>query len=79
MAIAMASMVIGFSQASLAAYSGTVALFGTLLYILSFGLGVGPVPALIVPEIAPADIRGAQLRQGSVSMMRLQGRRCRWR
>jgi len=58
MGIAMAAMVIGFSQASLAAYSGTVALFGTLLYILSFGLGVGPVPGLLVPELAPADIRG---------------------
>ena len=58
MGVAMAAMAMGFSQPSLAAYSGSVALFGTLLYILSFGLGVGPVPGLLVPEIAPAEIRG---------------------
>ena len=54
----MGAMALGFSQASLAAYSGVIALCGTLFYILSFGLGVGPVPGLLVPEIAPADIRG---------------------
>lgn len=54
----MAAMAIGFSQASLAASSGTVALLGTLVYILSFGLGAGPVTQLIVPELASDEIRG---------------------
>ena len=54
----MGAMALGFSQASLASYSGIIALCGTLFYILSFGLGVGPVPGLLVPEIAPAEIRG---------------------
>lgn len=31
---------------------------GTLAYILSFALGAGPVPGLLVPEITGARIRG---------------------
>jgi hypothetical protein len=31
---------------------------GTLLYILSFALGAGPVTGLIIPELNNAQIRG---------------------
>lgn len=32
---------------------------GTLAYIVSFALGAGPVPGLLVPEITPLRLRGA--------------------
>ncbi len=32
---------------------------GTLAYIVSFALGAGPVPGLLVPEITPTRLRGA--------------------
>ena len=31
---------------------------GTLAYIVSFALGAGPVPGLLVPEITPTRLRG---------------------
>ncbi len=58
MAITMAVMAAGFGLPALAAYSGTVALVGTLLYILSFAIGAGPVSGLIVPELNNASVRG---------------------
>ncbi|GMH43045.1 hypothetical protein BSKO_10967 [Bryopsis sp. KO-2023] len=61
MGIAMLSMAAGFSVEALSAFSGPIALIGTLVYIMSFGLGVGPVPALVIPEIAPAEIRGSAM------------------
>lgn len=39
------------------AYSAPIAVGGTLLYILAFALGAGPVTALIIPELNPAKIR----------------------
>lgn len=33
---------------------------GTLAYIVSFALGAGPVPGLLVPEITPTALRGAR-------------------
>lgn len=33
---------------------------GTLAYIVSFALGAGPVPGLLVPEITPTRLRGAR-------------------
>jgi hypothetical protein len=38
--------------------SGTIALGGTLAYILSFAIGAGPVSGLIVPEINKEAVRG---------------------
>eukprot|EP00210_Caulerpa_lentillifera_P006690 g6393.t1 len=61
MGISMAIMVLGFSMESLSGVSGTIALLGTLAYILFFGLGVGPVPGLLVPEIASAEVRGQMM------------------
>ena len=58
MAITMLVMAAGFGLPALAAYSGTIALVGTLLYILSFAVGAGPVSGLIVPEINNAVVRG---------------------
>lgn len=39
--------------------SGTIALVGTLAYVLMFAVGVGPVPGILVSEINAAAIRGA--------------------
>ena len=38
--------------------SGTIALVGTLAYVLCFAFGVGPVPGVLVSEINPGNIRG---------------------
>lgn len=39
--------------------SGSIALVGTLVYVLCFALGVGPVPGVLISEINPGSIRGA--------------------
>ncbi|KAL7090290.1 hypothetical protein ACP275_12G031700 [Erythranthe tilingii] len=46
-----------FNWTPLAPYSGTLAVLGTVLYVLSFSLGAGPVPALLLPEIFASRIR----------------------
>ena len=46
------------SWPALAGYKAALCVFGTMAYILSFGLGVGPVPSLLVSEIMPSRIRG---------------------
>jgi len=58
MVASMAAMSAGFALPQLAAHAGTVALGGTLLYILAFAIGAGPVTGLIVPEINAAAVRG---------------------
>jgi hypothetical protein len=58
MAVTMLVMAAGFGLPALAPYSGTIALAGTLLYILSFAIGAGPVSGLIVPEMNNAVVRG---------------------
>lgn len=58
MGVAMLAMVAGLSLSSLAHLRGSIALFGTLAYVLTFSLGAGPVPGLLVPEITPARLRG---------------------
>lgn len=57
-AFAMFVMAAGFGLPALAPYSAPIAITGTLFYILSFALGAGPVPGLIVPELNAAKIRG---------------------
>ena len=58
MACAMLAMAAGLGIPSLSGFAGPIALAGTLAYIVSFALGAGPVPGLLVPEIAPAALRG---------------------
>ena len=59
MAASMLAMAAGLGIPALAPFAGPVALAGTLAYIVSFALGAGPVPGLLVPEIAPAALRGS--------------------
>jgi sugar porter (SP) family MFS transporter len=58
MACAMLAMAAGLGIPALSPFAGPIALGGTLAYIVSFALGAGPVPGLLVPEIAPAVLRG---------------------
>ena len=62
MGAAMLLMAAGLGLPQLAELSGPIALFGTLAYILSFALGAGPVPGLLVPEITPTRLRGTSPR-----------------
>uniref|UniRef100_A0A1D1XRM9 Plastidic glucose transporter 4 n=1 Tax=Anthurium amnicola TaxID=1678845 RepID=A0A1D1XRM9_9ARAE len=57
MAASMLLLSLSFSWSVLTPYSGTLAVLGTVLYVLSFSLGAGPVPALLLPEIFASRIR----------------------
>ncbi|XP_077220247.1 plastidic GLC translocator [Tasmannia lanceolata] len=57
MAASMMLLSLSFTWKVLAPYSGTLAVVGTVLYVLSFSLGAGPVPALLLPEIFASRIR----------------------
>ncbi|KAI5591499.1 hypothetical protein BDE02_04G084600 [Populus trichocarpa] len=57
MAASMLLLSLSFSWKALAPYSGTLAVLGTVCYVLSFSLGAGPVPALLLPEIFASRIR----------------------
>ncbi|XP_058087129.1 plastidic glucose transporter 4 [Magnolia sinica] len=57
MALSMLLLSLSFTWSVLAPYSGTLAVLGTVLYVLSFSLGAGPVPALLLPEIFASKIR----------------------
>ncbi|XP_062004582.1 plastidic glucose transporter 4 [Rosa rugosa] len=57
MAASMLLLALSFTWSVLAPYSGTLAVAGTVLYVLSFSLGAGPVPALLLPEIFASRIR----------------------
>ncbi|ERN04021.1 plastidic glucose transporter 4 [Amborella trichopoda] len=57
MAASMMLLSLSFTWKVLAPYSGTLAVLGTVLYVLSFSLGTGPVPALLLPEIFASRIR----------------------
>lgn len=59
MGISMLAMAAGLGFKQLAGLSSTVAIVGTVAYVISFALGAGPVPGLLVPEITPARLRGA--------------------
>ena len=59
MCISMFAMVAGRSLPQLASSAGTIAFAGTVAYVLSFALGAGPVPGLLVPEINTEQMRGA--------------------
>ncbi|KAK2986791.1 hypothetical protein RJ640_011016 [Escallonia rubra] len=57
MAASMLLLSLSFTWTVLAPYSGPLAVLGTVLYVLSFSLGAGPVPALLLPEIFASRIR----------------------
>ncbi|KAG1330649.1 plastidic glucose transporter 4 [Cocos nucifera] len=57
MATSMLLLALSFTWKVLAPYSGILAVLGTILYVLSFSLGAGPVPALLLPEIFASRIR----------------------
>ncbi|XP_010916426.1 plastidic glucose transporter 4 isoform X1 [Elaeis guineensis] len=57
MAASMLLLSLSFSWKVLAPYSRILAVLGTVLYVLSFSLGAGPVPALLLPEIFASRIR----------------------
>ncbi|XLS83457.1 hypothetical protein HN51_033623 [Arachis hypogaea] len=57
MAVSMLLLSLSFTWSVLAPYSGTLAVLGTVAYVLSFSLGAGPVPALLLPEIFASRIR----------------------
>lgn len=57
MGASMLLLSLTFSWTALTPYSGTLAVLGTVLYVLSFSLGAGPVPALLLPEIFASRIR----------------------
>ena len=58
MAFSMFAMVAGRCLPQLASNAGTIAFAGTVAYVLSFALGAGPVPGLLVPEINSEKMRG---------------------
>jgi hypothetical protein len=58
MGICMIAMALGMILPALSSVAGSVALAGTLGYILCFAAGAGPVPGLLVPEITPSRVRG---------------------
>ena len=61
MCISMFAMVAGRSLPQLAGSAGTIAFAGTVAYVLSFALGAGPVPGLLVPEINTEQMRGEHM------------------
>mmetsp|Transcript_24521 Transcript_24521/g.33814 ORF Transcript_24521/g.33814 Transcript_24521/m.33814 type:complete len:554 (+) Transcript_24521:139-1800(+) len=66
MAVSMLLLAMAMSVPALAAIKGTLCVGGTMAYIMFFGIGVGPVPALLVGEIMSSRIRG---KGASASMM----------
>lgn len=57
MAASMLILALSLSWKPLEAYAGVLAVGGTVAYVLAFSLGVGPVPALLLPEIFASRIR----------------------
>ncbi|KAB2611879.1 plastidic glucose transporter 4-like [Pyrus ussuriensis x Pyrus communis] len=57
MAASMLLLSLSFTWKALAPYSAPLSVAGTVLYVLSFSLGAGPVPALLLPEIFASRIR----------------------
>ncbi|KAG6558001.1 hypothetical protein Mapa_000180 [Marchantia paleacea] len=57
MAASMIVLSLSLSWPALQAYAGTLAVAGTVSYVLAFSLGAGPVPGLVLPEIFSSRIR----------------------
>ena len=58
MGLSMLAMATGLYLKQLAGLSSTIAIVGTVAYMVFFALGAGPVPGLLVPEVTPARLRG---------------------
>lgn len=57
MAVAMALQVVAGSEHSSDSGALYLSVGGTLMFVLMFALGAGPVPGLLLPEIFPSRIR----------------------
>ncbi|XP_015898271.1 probable plastidic glucose transporter 2 isoform X1 [Ziziphus jujuba] len=57
MAISMAIQVAAASSYASGTYSLYLSVGGMLMFVLTFALGAGPVPSLLLPEIFPSRIR----------------------
>jgi len=57
MAFAMGLQAVGANRQFLGSTSVYLSVGGMLLFVLSFSLGAGPVPGLLLPEIFPNKIR----------------------
>lgn len=71
MGISMLAMAAGLGFKQMAGLSSTVAIVGTVAYVISFALGAGPVPGLLVPEITPARLRGALLYPRDLPLLKI--------
>ena len=63
MGLSMLAMATGLHLKQLAGASSTIAIAGTVAYMVFFALGAGPVPGLLVPEVTPARLRGEPLQR----------------
>ena len=63
MGLSMLAMATGLHLKQLASMSSTIAIVGTVAYMVFFALGAGPVPGLLVPEVTPARLRGEPLQR----------------
>jgi len=66
MALSMLTLAAAMTLPALASVKGVLCVVMTMAYIGSFGIGMGPIPALLVSEILPNDVRG---KGASVAMM----------
>lgn len=57
MGTSMLLLSITLNWKELTPHSGLYAVLGTVLFVLAFSLGAGPVPALLLPEIFASNIR----------------------
>eukprot|EP00897_Mesotaenium_endlicherianum_P005098 jgi/Mesen1/4616/ME000236S03868 len=57
MGAAMATQAVFLGLPALQSFAPTASVLGTLLYVIAFALGAGPVPALLLPEMFPDRIR----------------------
>ncbi len=78
MGLSMLAMAAGLGFKQLSGLSSSVAIVGTVAYVVSFALGAGPVPGLLVPEITPARLRGALTIRHSQSQVQVFHHTCIW-
>lgn len=64
-ALSMAALSAALSLPQLASVSGSLAVGCTVLYVASFALGAGPLPAVLVSELFPAKLRGTASAHGA--------------
>ncbi|KAG1679661.1 hypothetical protein FOA52_006178 [Chlamydomonas sp. UWO 241] len=65
--VSMLAMAAAFVVPALLPHSGTIAVVGTITYVLSFALGAGPVTALLIPELNPSSTRARAVSAAFVS------------